>query len=274
VIDADAFNAFEVAGWAGLSASYHRHSGPLTQRLVEPLLDAAGVGPRTRVLDVATGPGYAAAACVARGASAVGLDLSAAMLELARSLHPELELVEGDVERLPFADASFDAAVGNFVVLHLGRPEQAAGELARVLRPRGGVALTTWASDRGGRLPGILLDALEEEGVVPPPHLPPGPPILRFADDAEFARLLAGAGFVDVEVRTIAFAHRFADAEEIWQRLLQGTVRARVLVLEQPPEVQARVRAAFDGLAARHAAGDGIELPVCVKLASGRAPSA
>ena len=105
MIDADAFNAFEAAGWADLGAWYHRHSGPLTQRLVEPLLDAAGVRSGTRVLDVATGPGYAAAACVARGASAVGLDLSPAMLELARSLHPELELVEGDVERLPFPDA-------------------------------------------------------------------------------------------------------------------------------------------------------------------------
>ena len=143
-----------------------------------------------------------------------------------------------------------------------------------MLRPGGGVALTTWASDRGGRLPGILLDALAEACATPPPHLPPGPPILRFADDAELARLLAGAGFVGVSVQTIAFTHAFADAEEIWQRLLQGTVRARVLVLEQPPDVQVRIRVAFDRLAAEHAGGDGIELPVCVKLASGRVPSA
>jgi SAM-dependent methyltransferase len=272
VSDADAFNAFEAAGWAELAAPYHRYSGPLTQRLVEPLLDAAGVGRGVRVLDVATGPGYAAAAAMARGASTVGLDLSQAMLELARSLHPGLEVVEGDVERLPFPDASFDAAVGNFVVLHLGRPEQAAGELARVLRPGGAVALTTWASDHGGRLPAIVLDALAEVGATPPPHLPPGPPILRFADDEEFSRLLAGAGLVDVGVQTIAFTHAFAGAEEIWQRLLQGTVRARVLVLGQPPDVQARIRAAFDRLAAEHAVGDGIELPVCVKLASGRMP--
>jgi SAM-dependent methyltransferase len=274
VIDADAFNAFEAAGWAGLAAPYHRHSGPLTRRLVEPLLDAAGVAAGIRVLDVATGPGYAAAECVARGASAVGLDLSPAMLELARTLHPEVELVEGDVERLPFPDASFDAAVGNFVVLHLGGPERAARELGRVLRRDGGVALTTWASDRGGRLPGILLDALAEVSATPPADLPPGPPILRFADDAEFRRLLEGAGFADVEVRTVAFTHRFADAEEIWQRLLQGTVRARVLVLEQPADVQARIRTAFDRLAAVHEVGDGIELPVCVKLASGRARGA
>jgi SAM-dependent methyltransferase len=270
VIDADAFNAFEAAGWAGLAGPYHRRSGPLTRRLVGPLLDAAGVAPGLSVLDVATGPGYAAAECMARGASAVGVDLSPAMLELARSLHPGAEFVEADVEALPFPDASFDAAVGNFVVLHLGRPEQAAAELARVVRPGGGVALTTWASDRGGRLPGILLDALAEAGATPPAHLPPGPPILRFADDAEFARLLEGAAFADVEVSTVAFEHRFADAEEIWQRLLQGTVRARVLVLEQPPELQARIRAVFDRLAAAHEAGDGIDLPVCVKLASGR----
>jgi hypothetical protein len=49
-----------------------------------------------------------------------------------------------------------------------------------------------------------------------------------------------------------------------------GTVRARALVRAQPEEVQARIRAAFDRLVRPYAASGGLELPVSVKLASGR----
>jgi SAM-dependent methyltransferase len=171
--DPDAFNAFEAAGWARQVDGYHRFFGPITGRVVGPLLDAARVGEGTRVLDVATGPGYVAAACAARGASVVGVDVAQEMLALARSLNPSLELVRADAERLPFADASFDAVVANFVLLHLGRPEACAAELARVLAPGGTLALTTWDAPERGRLAGILFDAVAEVGAPAPPGLPP-----------------------------------------------------------------------------------------------------
>jgi ubiquinone/menaquinone biosynthesis C-methylase UbiE len=57
-----------------------------------------------------------------------------------------LEFRKGNAEVLPFADESFDAVVGNFVTLHLGRPERAAAEFARVLGAGGRLALTVWRS--------------------------------------------------------------------------------------------------------------------------------
>jgi len=121
------------------------------------MTEAAGwegraVGPGARVLDVATGPGYVAARAAARGAAAVGVDIAAAMVSLAARRHPELEFRQGDAEALPFADASFDAVLGNFVMLHLGRPEQAAAEFARVLAPGGRLALTVWDLPQRSRL--------------------------------------------------------------------------------------------------------------------------
>ena len=70
-VDADAFNAFEAAGWEQQVAGYEEFFGPDHDRLVEPLLDAARVGRGDRVLDVASGPGHVAAAaaetrCVGR----------------------------------------------------------------------------------------------------------------------------------------------------------------------------------------------------------------
>ena len=155
-IDADAFNAFEAAGWNERAGGYHRFFGSLTTRVIEPLLDAAEVGAKTRVLDLATGPGYAAAASAARGATAVGVDVAGEMVALARRLHPRLEFVQASAERLPFADGSFDAVVGNFLILHLGRPEHAAAEMARVLAPGGKVALSTWDVPERTRLLGVF----------------------------------------------------------------------------------------------------------------------
>ena len=75
-IDPDAFNAFEAGGWEAKAAGYDQFFGGITGRLVEPLLDAASVGTGTQMLDLATGPGYAAARGAERGASVVGVDIA------------------------------------------------------------------------------------------------------------------------------------------------------------------------------------------------------
>ncbi len=67
-IDLDAFDEFEARAWEERVEGYAGFFGALTGRLVEPLLDIAGVGPSTRLLDVATGPGYVAAEAARRGA--------------------------------------------------------------------------------------------------------------------------------------------------------------------------------------------------------------
>src|SRR5215469_10211525 len=97
----DAFNEFERRGWAeNSSEAYDRVFGPITGRVVGELLDAAGVGSQTRMLDLATGPGYVAAAAWTRGARVLGVDLSPQMVDRARRAHPEIAFQEGDAEQL------------------------------------------------------------------------------------------------------------------------------------------------------------------------------
>jgi SAM-dependent methyltransferase len=269
-VDPDAFNAFESAGWDDRATSYRRALLPLTRQLIEPLLDGASVGPGMRVLDVGCGPGDVAAAAAARGATAVGVDIAPAMVALARTLHPQVEFVRGDAQQLRFADDSFDAVVANFAVPHLGRPERAAAEFARVLSPGGKVALSTWDVPGASRLPGAFFDAVQEVGAAPPPDLPTGPHFFRFADEAEFTRLLRGAGLGDVAVATVSFSYHFVG--DLFGCLIDGTVRARALVADQPAVTQARIRAALDRLVAGHAAADGgLDLPISVKIASATA---
>jgi SAM-dependent methyltransferase len=272
-IDADAFSAFEAAGWNEQAIGYHRFFRPITTRLVEPLLDAAGVGHAARVLDVATGPGYVAAAAAGRGAAAVGVDVAAQMADLARTLNPAVEFVVADAERLPFPDGSFDAVLGNLAIPHFARPERTAAELVRVLGIDGRIALTMWDVPERNRLLGVLVDAVAEVGVRPSAEIPAGPPVFRFSEDDELERLLAGAGVAGVDVETIAFTHRVGSAGELWEGLLAGTVRSRALVLGQPEEALSRVRETFERLAGEHEEGGGLEIPVSFKLAVGTKPA-
>jgi ubiquinone/menaquinone biosynthesis C-methylase UbiE len=108
-MEEDAFSAFERRGWEHLAQSYHSYYADLTTQSNDALLDALEVGPGTRFLDVATGPGYVAAAAAARGAEAVGVDFAAAMVDQARRLCPGLTFRVGSAEDLPFPDAGFDA---------------------------------------------------------------------------------------------------------------------------------------------------------------------
>lgn len=271
-IDPDAFNAFEAGGWEERAVGYDRLVGRITGELVDPLLDAASVGAGTRVLDVATGPGYVAARAAERGASVVGVDVAGAMISLARSLHPGLDFRSADAHELPVDDESFDAVVANFLIPHLGRPERAVAEFVRVIRPGGTLALTAWDLPERARFLGVFLDAVAEAGATPPEDLPTGPDFFRFSVDHEFDALLRERGLEHRAVRTIEFSHRVETADELWDGLLGGTVRISALILRQPAETRRRIREAFDRLVADYRRGDVLELPVSAKLAAGRKP--
>jgi SAM-dependent methyltransferase len=236
------------------------------------LLDATQVGAGQALLDLATGPGYVAAEARARGAVPTGIDVAQAMLELARKLHPGIEFIQASVADLPFSDESFDTAVGNFMILHVGEPERVAREIVRVVRPGGSVALSTWDLPERTLMFGVILGAILDAGAVPPADLPAGPPVFRFADDGEFAGLLTEVGFEGAEVRTIGFQQSFPDSDTVWEGMLGATVRTAPLVTSQSTEVQRKIRAAFDARISEYRPNGGIELPVSVKIASARKP--
>jgi 2-polyprenyl-3-methyl-5-hydroxy-6-metoxy-1,4-benzoquinol methylase len=99
VIDVDAFNAFEAAGWEARAAEYNTCWPALTSRLSDALLDAVEAGPDTRILDVACGPGHLAARAAERGATAVGVDIAEPMVRIARQRFPRAEFEQGDAQR-------------------------------------------------------------------------------------------------------------------------------------------------------------------------------
>src|SRR5215470_8839063 len=112
--DAERLRRFERQRHDSLAATYHDFFTPITALAIQPLLDAAGAGAGSNLLDIATGPGSVAAKASGFGAVCIGVDLSPGMIALARSSHPGIDFRVAEVEHLPFADRSFDAGVCNF----------------------------------------------------------------------------------------------------------------------------------------------------------------
>jgi SAM-dependent methyltransferase len=267
-IDPAAFHDFEHTGWQRAAEHYGDAFGALTVQTAGPLLEAAGVVSGTRLLDVATGPGFIAAAASALGAEVIGLDFSAAMIADARRRQaPAITFREGDAEALPFEDASFDAVVMNFGLLHLARPDTAIAEARRVLRPGGRYAFTIWAVPELAVAFGMAQRALQALGRLDVP-LPEGPPFFRFSDAKECRRTLEGIGFSAVEVTTLALEWRLTSADAVFDALSRGGVRTAAVLRAQTPEALAAIRDAIRREVESYKRGDQFILPMPAVLAS------
>lgn len=266
-----AFHAFEREGWESIPRTYQDAFGTLTTQAIGPLLDAARVGSGVHVLDVATGPGYVAAAAAGRGARVVGVDFSAAMLAEARRHHPAIDFQAGDAAALPFPDSTFDAVVMSFGLLHLGHPDQALAEARRVLRPGGRIGFTVWARPEEAIGFGIVLSAIQHHGRLDVP-LPPGPPFFRFSDPEECRRTLLAVGFETPEVKSVPQVWRLGSLDALFEVMRDGTVRTAGLLRAQSPEAKEAIRVGMREAVRRWARDGVVELPMPAVLAAATRP--
>ena len=145
---------------------------PLGPRLVE----ACGIGPGMRVLDVAAGTGNASIPAAQRGATVTASDLTPDLLaagrERAEADGVELEWAEADAENLPFEDASFDVVMSSIGAMFAPHHQEVADELVRVCRPGGTIGLLSWTPE--GMI-GALFRTMGPFAPPPPPGAQPPP---------------------------------------------------------------------------------------------------
>ncbi|HEV2769903.1 MAG TPA: class I SAM-dependent methyltransferase [Solirubrobacteraceae bacterium] len=145
---------------------------PLGPRLVE----ACGIGPGMRVLDVAAGTGNASIPAAQRGASVAASDLTPELLEAGRRRAEaeglELDWLEADAEHLPFDEGAFDVVMSSIGAMFAPHHQDVADELVRVCRPRGTIGLLSWTPE--GML-GALFRTMKPFAPPPPPGAQPPP---------------------------------------------------------------------------------------------------
>lgn len=254
-----ALKAKHRAMWA--SGDYPTLASDLIWSLGPRLVEAVGIRPGERVLDLAAGSGNVAIPAALRGAAVVASDLTPELFDVGRRLATEagaeLEWREADAEALPFGDAAFDAVVSCVGVMFAPHHEAAAGELLRVTKPGGRIGLLNWTPEGFiGRMFATMkpFTAPAPAGVQPPP---------RWGDEAHVRDLLGDR--VDelvMERRTLA-VDRFRTGEELrdyFKSHYGPTIAVYARIADDPD----RVRALDDALAAlgRDAGLDGSGRPI------------
>ncbi|MEG3630481.1 class I SAM-dependent methyltransferase [Streptomyces poriticola] len=197
---AAAWNGYEGRHWAGHQARYDA----INDGANAPLLDAAGLAPTDRVVDIGCGNGRVTRLAAARAAYAVGIDLSAPMLERARASAVaesvgNVEFVRGDAQVHGFPEAGFDTAVSRFGVMFFADPVEGFGNIGRALRPGGRLAFVC-PQDFDRTDQSTIFAAIGEHVRLPDLSRDTGPGPLTFAEPGHTRRVLADAGFRDVTV--------------------------------------------------------------------------
>ena len=203
-------------GWDLAAASYE----PLWQAQLataqDELLRWAKIAPGEEVLDVACGTGLIAlkaADAVGPQGRVVGIDLSGRMADTAQRQAEErgtsnAAFARMDAEKLELPDAAFDVVLCALGLMYMPDPVRAIGEMRRVLRPGGRIAVIVWG-DRSlcGWSPLFsIVDAEVESEVCPL--------FFRLGENATLAELCEDAGFDIVRQRRIATTLEYADADE------------------------------------------------------------
>ncbi len=225
-------------GFAVSADAYDRFMGRFSQPLAAVFADFAGVHGGL-VLDVGCGPGALTAQLRSRGARVRAVDPSASFVAAARERHPEVEVLEGSAEALPFGDAEFDAALAQLVVHFMADPARGVAQMRRVTRPGGVVAACVWDHERGPlatfwRAVGELH---EGSGAAP------GEASRAGQHAGQLGALLRGAGLTDVLERAIEVRVAFEGFEAWWAPFELGVGPAGDHVAGLDPERRSRLAA-------------------------------
>jgi SAM-dependent methyltransferase len=201
----------EVQGtlWGAAAEDWSTLVEPLSAPLFEAVIDAIDARAGARLLDVGCGSGLALRIARDRGAEVSGLDASAALLDVARRRVPEGDIRQGELEELPFANNTFDAATAFNSVQYAANPKAALRELARVAKLGAPVAVATWATPERCDTRSVL--AAIGTLLPPPPPGAGGPFALSEAGKLE--DLVADAGLTPKHADEVPLAFVFADLD-------------------------------------------------------------
>lgn len=231
-----------------------------TMPVAEQLVESADPSPGHRVLDIACGSGNNALVAARRQCQVTGLDFVPALLEHARrraqadGVHAEF--IEGDAQKLPFADHTFDVVLSTFGVMFAPDQERAAAEIKRVTKPGGKAAIASWMPEGFG---GDIFRTISKYA-PPPPGIKPG---TRWGTAAGWHELF-GPVFHITSARARTFRQYFRNVDAILDIFLNYFGPA-VRVMQNSDE---KTRAAFstelrDFFSSRNRARDGSLILEC-----------
>lgn len=268
--------------WAAVAGSWGEHADYADERgaaVAERMLELTAPLPGERVLELACGPGglgLAAAERVGPDGEVVLSDVVAEMTSIAsqRAHSRGLGNVSArvlDIERIDEPDGSFDVVLCREGMMFAADPARAAGEMRRVLRPGGRLAVAVWGPRERNPWLGFVFDAVSAQlgHPVPPPGVP-GP--FSLDDSGELAGLLSDAGLADVAVGELPVPLRAGSFEEWWTRTRALAGPLAKMLASLPAEAEQAIRDRLRETTRAYETPAGLELPGLSLIAAARVP--
>jgi SAM-dependent methyltransferase len=273
----DPTNHAQAQAWDGTEGGYwatHAERFDAALAGYQPAFHAAArIEGGDRVLDVGCGTGLTtrAAARAAPDGEALGVDLSAEMIDVARAITARVgvanaHFVQADAQVQPFAAGGVDAVLSRTGAMFFGRPDVAFANLARALRPGGRLTLLTWQGVAHNAWFRAVAGALMGQEPPAPPAGAPGP--FSLSDPDHVRDLLQGAGFADVAIDGLAapmvYGRDAGEAHAFVLGLLGWMLEGRT------PAERARASEALRSTLEAHEGPDGVGLPSAAWLVTAR----
>jgi SAM-dependent methyltransferase len=243
----------------------------------EMMLDEAGVGPGSRVIDIAAGDGgqsVAAARRVGAAGAVLATDIAPEFVNLANAVASRLDLSQlraevMDAEALKLPDSCFDSAISRLGLMYLPDLEQCLTEIFRVLTAAGrfsAIVFTTADKTPFFSLPVSIIR--RRRGLPPPDPGQPGP--FSLGARGLLAGRLRAAGYGDVRESLVSAPLRFESAEQClrWRREASGTMQEMLRGLDntEVEDIWAEILAALK----QFESPDGFESPCELLVCSAR----
>jgi SAM-dependent methyltransferase len=223
--------------------------------------------PGEKILDLATGTGWTSRLAARRGASVVGADIASELLaaatEHARKEGLEIEYRIGDAEKLPFVDQAFDGVISTFGVMFASHPEAAAGELARVCKRGGRIALATWLPDSS-----VFEMFQVMRPFMPPPPSPAAPSPFAWGSMDRVRALLAGDFDLQFEEGVAPYFER--DGAAAWDAFVTGYGPTKALAKSLDDSRRIQLKEAFIAFHDGYRTELGISMPRQYLITLGR----
>jgi len=212
--------------WGARARDWAEIQEPAWRPVYEALLGNLNVGAGTRLLDIGCGAGGALLAARGRGAQVAGLDASQALVAVARERLPGSRIEAGEMETLPFEDASFDVVTGFNAFQFAGDLGAALREARRVCCPGGQVAMLAWGRKEDCELCAATLPAVL--ALLPPP--PAGQSASApLSDPGVMESAMQSAGLRPREQGEIDCAFTYPDAATAWRAISSAGMVIRAI---------------------------------------------
>jgi SAM-dependent methyltransferase len=272
---AAAWDGDEGAHWAEHADRYEA-----TNRTYgELLLDSAALDAGSHVLDVGCGTGATTRAAGRRApdGAALGVDLSARMLERARKTAADegisnVSFEQADAQVHPFARSAFDAVISSFGAMFFSDPVAAFANLRPALRPDGRVALTAWRELARNEWVCAIREALAAGRTLPQPP-PDVPSPFAFAREAHVESVLAQAGYTDIALEPLEEPIRLGDDADHAYAFVSTFGITRGLTHDLDADAKADALAALRHTLDDHETADGVVFASSAWLITARVAS-